>query len=40
MEREYSYDELLKKLETLENELNSLRINDMLTGVLQQNTFF
>lgn len=40
MEREYSYDELLKKLETLENELNSLRINDMLTGVYNRTHFF
>ncbi len=40
MDRDYSYDELLKKLETLENELNSLRINDLLTGVYNRAHFY
>ncbi len=40
MEKEYSYEELLEKVEKLEQELKTLRKRDQLTGVYNRTNFY
>ena len=40
MQKKYSYDELLEKIDSLEKELSALRKKDQLTGVYNRTVFY